>query len=1068
MLSASVVSKIKSNNETGEEEQKAETSPGCYPDPDSPSGNFYWFSPTANQLQTVADFGLLGGQGSLANQLAAVFGKRMFKLLHDKSKTRVPNWRKKWSLALGIAHREISDNKRMDLLLCWIAVQEIRVIQEMDSLLNQDNVAFFPEKIALIKSKLTTLQTKLGQYKLKGYSGKIIQHQCSHIVSQIALLQKLSDLSSEHPHVRNRKLHALQRQYFQEVIENFQYCQGIVGAYASIFPKENVSNSKTTQAAFYVLQEHIFQEINPLYIKPYFFYRPSHVGNHYVNASQVCPDSQQRKELLMGSLLAEALPEDADVTSFFMSQSMEQSGSDPLEAARKKYENLKAEIQRVSLEKKKQQIFLESVQYFWARLIQFLWSESEDPETELPLISREMQNWWDAVAFRNKKEKSIKCGLRRAESSYEEKSQHVSAESFVQLSFERDDNYYLVLLAPAAEAVFPDDLVTAILRFMQRFFRFFDEMMAEHPYLATVGFTLPALNIALPAVGFAQAAHIQLAFESLLAKYTGLNHLLPWITWNHCPPLTIENLQYAGQQVTAGLVWLTEAEDPIEKSLLGVLIAKIIFNISDSLLNNSIISGKDATFLGKFIGTPGTLEGTTPAENVISLCGTLIKESVFAFGVAQLVGRLEHASPICQATLSKLAFVPFDKLQHLPQTSAEVIQGLAISKSAALIIIKTMGIMYYIQQGQLRDIHGLKLNEDSHSAAVLRLFMLLALKKIDVEKIKNFPDFPALLEHFEQLIFLNPELLSYYSDPSASQEATKPTYHGLKELGVKLIRPKLRHKILMSFPKATGPLLDLIVPLLPLLLWLHPVGWLSLGAAWVITSLFLLPTFYALHCRFTSAVSQKPLAPTFPWLFQFGLKTQYTWAIFLKALWTGIKAIIHAPLKFALRVATLEVPVSLVMSLFVLVVGLFYLMSLTINKLLNCVDLTVDISSPVKKIYDSLRELNAVLNADFFRPLRYWIERKVGYFLRLFRDSLVRSVEQDIQKDSFTLQSTASMTHTMSLSGPSSSRSIPEKEPLSDSLVQFSQLFNLASSNSDSKSASFSIQGQLSEMRFKK
>lgn len=992
------------------------------PNPTDKEGNFRWYfgfqqrsegkSPIPatqkkQKLQFLADMGLLPDNDILSNKLINIYGKRIFDLIHDKSRAVEVNkgFRKKVGLALNITHETFSSNTRIDLHVCWMMVQKIRAIQRIDTLLNTTSTDFQQNYLGILKRVQTEIDTLLQLIPTKtpeteSYIKTIYAAEIAEIEalkqSVESLSQQLNLLKTQDQYQRNQVLQTWQCATFRQFNLDFKIHEGHIGLAGMLIPlaKENISNSIVRTEAEYILQKHRYSEWQPITPKQLWLIDDENCGK-MLTSDPYCKNNRQRKELLLGACISEQLAEKGETDGFKHIDLIQEKD---LTIARNEYQTRKAELQQNSLTVKANDhssVFLP--------VKNFLAPEKIDAETGLPLTSREFSRYLRSIKIqfggRKKLDHSVQVAIQSLSKTITATKEDTSRKSITtEITLPSAPAEFSTLnlqhapLPNPVKLVNEDDGLAPTLDFIETFLLFFDkDLAAKRPYITLFFFTLPCAQIALPILAggsssslFAKMASIIFTAEANLAKYTGLNLFLKTIINQE---LTAANLAQATNAVRDAMNWFTCADSTLEQVLVATLVAKISFNIGDLLLNTPFLD-HDAALLSEYLtvlfpDTSGSLESYRKKEKLKNFCVGFLYALTQLGLAAFTVGGLEHFIPGMEILLSPLANVPWDKITTPNFSSMEVLQTLGVSKAAALILLKTYGILEGINSGQLIDIDGYKLRKDSDSFKILTLFLQLAhCSSTHREKLLKNMDpriYDVARHHFEELLSHNRGLIELY--------AHNGSYENLNELKIKIIAPKARHKYPMAFLKTVPVLLKLTLGLIPGIF---------------ITLLFLIASAIAKTSPY--ALLPDRLKP----IYRYGVESLNLFVKLGKIAWTFGKVALHP---FALvGVRALEIGLSIVTLPFFLGATTLRLFSWGGKKLFNLKH------DPVHRfMVKPILKMHAIVAGWLRENLRYPLERNVGSILRGCRDIFVRKIEREIQVGATVESSTSSCSSSASV-----------------------------------------------------
>lgn len=972
------------------------------PDDGDTSGNFHWFfglNPdkrdiSRKKFQTLANLGLLPDNNILSNKLINIFGKRLFDLIHDKSRTVEENksLRKKIGLALGVSHEEISDNKRIDMHLCWMAVQKIRAIQELETLLNTSMTDFDDNVERVINNALKQINELLKlipketdeteDYIKKIYSAEReeIEALKNHLTSLNLKSTHLANLDQYH---RNKVIQSWQDAAFRQVNNDFRKHEGRVGLYGlSVpLPKENASNSNTYNDAAYAVQEHVYQEWQPV-TKSQCWMLDESDNSEVLSSQMYCKNARERKELLLGASICEQLD------SF---DHIDQISTENLVKARKHYQDRKAAMHTATLAEKKKTNFspLKAIK-------KYVMPEQIDEETGLKLTSREFARYKRAVQIqlggRARLDKQLADALQNleinlraitdepvlkpsVEATMASRKDESELKSSAKATTAASDSTVNFQYAPIPHPVAPtkeDDVLNAALDFAHTFFLFFDkDMMAKRPYLAMSLFSVPFIQFGLPALAGSSAVFAKLmasifTIEANIAKYTGLNALLQATIHQQ---LTAATIKQATEALCQGVEWMTCAEGTFEKVLVGFIVAKMCYNVGDLAINNPLLN-PDAALVSEYLTTlfpeaSGSLEGKTAAEQVMNV-GVGVGKISLQMGLAALIiGGMEHFIPGVDAILGELASVPWDAIAHPHFTDIRILQLFGVSQAAAIIIFKTFGVIEKVESANLIDIDGYKLRDDSNSFKVLKFFRKLTISskesRIRILNEMDEKEYAILREHFQELLSHNPSLWAIYQNKDGS-------YQSLSELGVEKIVPKRRHKYPMAFLKTIPAVIKMGLGIVPGILITIPV---------MIASEIL------------NKAPHDLVKPDLLPLYRYGLESLHQWTKLIKIGMTWIKSTVHSFVAVAAR--TPEIVVGAIAFPFFIAANLFRPLGWVVQKIGGFDD---NFFTTLSK---NIIKAHAYVSYAVRSKIRYSLEKGFEYLLRQCRNVFIRKVEREIQ-----------------------------------------------------------------------
>ncbi len=909
----------------------------------------------------------------------------LFTILHDKSRTvdAKRSVRKKISTLLRLAHEEISPEKRIDLHLNWFAVKKISVIQEIDTLLNTPTADFDRKFQNLFESKNHDGQFEIDKQidalgeiipaSYEWYHQKIYVAEQSELkalkVSVRELHRKLFLLpdNKKTPYHRNKVIQDWQKETLRQINYDYEKHQGRVGLYDSALPtmRENVSNSKAYQDAEYAIQEHVYSEWQQI-TKEQLWIVDGNTCGDVLSSKRYCQNSTQRKELLLGASIAEELARNRTGDDF---NRLDNIKTDTLKQARKNYQDRKDKMHEASLNAKEKHPHSK-----FKALTKFLIPQERDEETGLKVTSRERVRYVRQFESRESLNKDLENALAILRVDIHNAARTKNLKEMKE-SKEHPENKNEAVLdfqhAPVPSPVSvlkEDDALTATFDFAKEFFLFFDhKMMASRPFASMLLFSIPFMQVSGPILfssGFlAKFWSLLLSTEAAAAKYTGLNEFLQFAVHQQ---LTAENIKQAIDLAREGAQWFTLATGTFEQAFLGLVVAKLTYNIGDLVINGTL-GDKDSALISEFLttlfpGVSGSLEGKTPLEQVNSVLGGIAKGTLSLGAAAFAVGGLEHYVPFIDAFLSKLAEVPWEAITQ-PHLDITALQTLGASKAAATIVFKIWGVVNQVQSGQLIDIDGHSvLSKESKSFEVLELFCKLTHRSKEArEELRNAMNPKALevaREHFQELLSHNPSLLESFKNDNGK-------YDALDELGVELIVPKRRHKYVGGILKTIPALIK-----------------------WGLGIPFLLLTVPTL---LWSAASDKAPDTFLPkWLnpfYRYGLEGLHLWAKLGKAVWTAIKSVAHSFVAVTLR--TPELAIAAIFFTPAILLTPFRPFGWLVGKVFG-------IDNPVTKAIRGIVKANAYC-IGAYRDFRYSIKEGVGFILRKCRDFFVRKIEREMQ-----------------------------------------------------------------------
>lgn len=304
------------------------------------------------KFEFLANMGLLDDNEILSNKLINVYGKRLFDLIHDKSRAVEANksMRKKVGLTLGLTHDTFSENKRIDMHLCWFMVQKIRAIQELDSLLNTSPADFkknYEHIIARAKANVNALYQIIPSTASESYIQEIYnkeQLELGDLAERLGqLTEKLDAVKDNDQYHRNKILQSWQRKAFRHFNYDFKQNEGKIGLHGKVVANalENVSNSNSYNDAEYAIQEHIYTEWQHITKSQLWMVDEDNCGN-VLSSKKYCHTSTQRKELLLGACIAEQLAQSSTPDTAF--NCVDKIKENTLQKARDHYQDRKKEI----------------------------------------------------------------------------------------------------------------------------------------------------------------------------------------------------------------------------------------------------------------------------------------------------------------------------------------------------------------------------------------------------------------------------------------------------------------------------------------------------------------------------------------------------------------------------------------------------------------------------------------------------------------------------------------------------------------------------------------------------
>lgn len=636
----------------------------------------------------------------------------------------------------------------------------------------------------------------------------------------------------------------------------------------------------------------------------------------------------------------------------------------------------KKKLHEASLKAKK-----ENPKSKWKSFTGFVLPQKIDEETQLHVTSRETARYLRSaqiqLGMRGRLDRKLEDALNTLKNNIAAtkltKSEEKDAPPVAKQKSDEFNTFQHAPLPNPASPLHNDDAVTAVLNFVNTFFLFFDrDLMAKRPFVAMTFFSIPFMQIALPVLasnGLLPALCTKLSaalysLEANAAKYSGVNALLHAAG---AQPITAANIKETIDLVRQGAEWFTMAEGLIEQTLLGLVVAKITYNIGDFLVNG-LLGDKDSVLLSEFLttlcpGVSGSLEGKTLAEKAKGIASALLTGTLQLGAAAFIVGGLEQLSPAIKMVLSELANVPWEQLTNPHLTDIRFLQTIGVSKASATILFKMYGILGKVEAGQLVDIDGHRVRKESNSFKVLELFNQLthcsAENRAALLNTMDKKAFHTALEHFQELLSHNPSLWEAYKNKDGS-------YSALKDLGVEKIVPKRRHKYSMGILKAIPTIINLVVGLIPATVVTLPV---LLGGALLDKAPHdLLPEW------------AKPI-------YRSGLESLYLLSKLPKAVWTLGKSVLHSFASFAVR--TPEIVASVPFVAVSIPVTILRVLDLPINYFFE--------KRPFARLAKGIVTANATVTGAVRDTFRYPVEEAVSFVLRKGRNLFVRKMEREMQ-----------------------------------------------------------------------
>ncbi len=968
------------------------------PNPLDKEGNFRWFygyqsqSPAKEpcidpykkeKFQFLANMGLLPDNNILSNKLINIYGKRIFSLIHDKSRAveKKKSLRKKIGLALGLAHAEFSENTRLDLHVCWMMVKKIRAIQKIDTLFNTTSTDFqenYAAILASVQKEIEKLKQLIppNQHAIEPYQSEIKEIEALQKNIEI-LLSQLKQIKDHDVYQRNQFLQSWQRDLFFQFNYAFQKNEGYIGLQGLSVPlaRENLSNSNIHTEAQYAIQEHTYSEWQPITSTQLWQLDDANCGVR-LNSEMYCNNNRQRKELLLAACISEQLAAKADPLQGL--DHIDQIQESALAKAREHYRDIKTELIDTSRKAK-----ADDKNSALAAIKDFLLPQKIDAETGLALTSRELyrykrfiQSQWRG---REKLDQYLQHAIQKLTADIQAQGEDTYKNPIQTETLSEEERFALhyphAPIPNPALLIAADDLLHPLIDFFNILLVFFDkDLAAKRPYISLFFFVLPCMQIMLPILAnisssnlMAELASSIFTLEANLAKYTGLNLFLKATIHQQ---LTAPNLEQATNAVRDAFVWFTCAESPIEQALIGTLIAKFTFNIADLILNNPLLN-PDAALLSEYLtvlfpGSSGSLENTTFFENLKNFTLGFFSTIGQLGAAALVVGGLERFIPGMDILLSPLANVPLDKVIHPDFSSINLIQTLGVSKAAAFVLLKTNAILEKIKASQLIDMDGYKLQKDSYSFKVLTTFLELTHcspeHRAALRKKMDPAAYQITREHFQELLAHNPSLWELYRHNG--------TYQNLKELGVEKITPKRRHKYPMAFLKTVPVVVKAALGILPGLIITLP--FLLASSIKKVSPYALLPA------------ALKPL-------YRYGVEAFNLHIQVSKGIWTFAKIAAHPFAAIGARCA--EITVSAVLLPFFLAASVLRLfVGWPIKKLFHLANNPAHrfLVSPILKVHRIM--------AGWLREhVRYPLEKGINTLLYACRNIVVRKIEREIQ-----------------------------------------------------------------------
>ncbi|HVY53879.1 MAG TPA: hypothetical protein VHA13_05110, partial [Gammaproteobacteria bacterium] len=753
----------------------------------------------------------------------------------------------------------------------------------------------------------------------------------------------------------NALLQRWQQNTFRGLLDYYKIAQGKLSAAQHHFlPKENWANTYVVSTAGNILQNWEFGETSM--ITNEMLYRHDH-GEVFHSA---CYHETNKRHLLFATYLSENLgPQlgivvrDLDSVDNLNARTHNKFS---LQHARDSYEGMRKKIAKESIEIKTR-LKNEKTKFF-----------------PLPQESRLLEDWWDlwnTTTERNLKLKTYleSLILEEAKLSPNDLNNKLSKPTVIknikELSLAEAVKFGRKTLTKHAHKNYifsSGDILTSSFRFLYDFVDYFDQMIEQHPYVATATFSVPYLQFG--GIGLALAGHnTMLGIANLLADLE--SKIL-------AGKVTASEINSLITVVDEFILWLTAAESSLQVMITcGFTVAKLSYTAFDVIINNwlSTLDESTTTVLAKLISPYSSLEGynnfdTAKLHIANFMSGVILLIIAGSFGVGAAFTHTE--------IMEFFAHVPVNLVTN-PSW-----QTIGAVKTSSLLLGKIAGVNNYMHKENLIDINGARLNPkiidylknpqliDYKNKNALHLnpsdYVLILFKLLSTGTIKTSPDkkeFKKLKRYFEKLLQLNPTLLGFY-DITA-----------LKKLDVKLVTSRWYHAVPVSLIKS----LFYAVMFAPALLGV--IGYLAI---------------------------RKPIPP----ILKLCVIVPLNWIVLTgKIAWNTLKTISHGFLQVAIRLpeATLQLAFLSLRAAFALVGGLAYLASCTIKAgaLLFRTDACKDLPSQASNVFfnrglNTLRKWQSTAVGWLRTEFRYRVERIFGSILKTCRDILVRIPEQWLQQ----------------------------------------------------------------------
>jgi hypothetical protein len=822
------------------------------------------------------------------------------------------------------------------------------------------------------------------------------------------LAKQLRDLPAEKKtqYYRNTLIQAWQRKHFQQFNEDFQDQQSFIGLQSQSVPspKESISCSITRTDAESAVTRYTYQEQTPFTRSQLWLFSEDD-QSELLCSRLYCNDAAKRKKLLMATCIVDAMTDSSQETEDPITVNsptgsitensheseepmpgksienikIDRIQEDTLANARERYRKMKDQQKLASKKAKAERKdipYSKRMQSFGQALNPF--SHPIDPETGLPFASREWTRYWhgfatrfsagresyqsrlalalldediQSITYRVPLQNSMPTTeLKSSESKELAESKENKYASDVPAATpdcpHREHEFHLAPSPSPISLVKADDILNGFLEFFSEFSEFIsNDLVKKRPYISALFFTIPMLQLALPTLGtrldlMNDLAKFIITFESYFAQHVGV---------------TAANIDEAITAINHFTNWVTCAkEGSFESILVATLVAKLLFNTADTVINGII---PNASLLSEYFdtiypGATGSLENMTSAQQGIAVVKGLIKNVLILGANTYGVAAIQHFVPGISEFLKVLADIPLDKLVQTPTSVTQGIQLIAIAKASTIFMAKAYCTYTQMQRGQIKDRDGHHVTQESSSYQILKLFDKLVHHSTPKEREKfiNSPSYAILRSHFEELLSLNPTLWENYRNEDK-------TFTALRQLNIHKIKPNTVAKIAMGVLKTPFTAMKVGMGILP--------------------ALFVTIPYLCMSRLKNKAAHDLSSFSHFQFLYQMGLESLSTLTKVAKIAWTFGKIIPQSLGSLALRIPEVVATVPFLPVFALASVGrIFFSKAKT----------TAPVIALHSKIVHGIRT-----------HFRYPIERAIDKVLTFFRNGFVRTVEREMQ-----------------------------------------------------------------------